>query len=74
MKIVDTSKQDQDREMFLKEVRLIRKLGSQFIIRYFDDFRVSDVNYCIIIELCEVYMVIYGLDFFLNIYVYCLYG
>lgn len=54
MKIVDISIDDQDIDIFIKEVRLLKRLDSQFIIKYFDDFQLDVDNYCIITEFCEV--------------------
>lgn len=43
-----------NRMAFFNEISLLKKLTSEYIIKYFDHFQLGMFNYCIITEFCEV--------------------
>lgn len=57
MKVVSMSEFN-NRSFFWKEIEVLLKIESPYIIKYFDNFKIRDFLSAIIIEYCEVYFLL----------------
>lgn len=54
MKIL-SSMQSSNRNAYFNEISILKKLNSEYIIKYFDNFELEKFSFCIITEYCQVY-------------------
>lgn len=43
-----------NRNAYFNELRLLQKLDSEYIVKYFDNFSIGLLNFCIVMEYFEV--------------------